>query len=142
MIDVIWEGSISPDVEIVVDPAPLAAALQAGLSTALPDGPLATDTKATSIQPAGVFAAVPPTLPASWWQYLPQPWLPQDRVPILREQTVDLRRPLVPGERLICHVRLDRLRRRGSYEYLTCTLVARSGPELVAEATSRLVVRV
>lgn len=121
MIDPSWEGIASEAVVITVAGDPLREAL-------------ALDTG------RGEAGIIPPVLPATWWQQIPQPWLSADLRLILREQSVDLLRPLVPGERLNCAVRLERIRRRGGYQYVTAALEARSSGTLVARAVSQLVV--
>ncbi|HYF92687.1 MAG TPA: hypothetical protein VD969_10570 [Symbiobacteriaceae bacterium] len=120
MIDQGWEGSVSEVAVVTVDGDPLRGALDTG---------------------RGDAGIVPPTLPATWWQQIPQPWLSDDLRLVLREQTIDLLCPLVPGERLNCTIRLERIRRRGAHQYLTACLEARSaGSALVARAVSHLVV--
>lgn len=89
------------------------------------------------VQPAGLPDAL---LPATWWQHVPQPWLTPGLLPVLREATIELFRPLVPGEELCCSVQLERLQQRGNRQYVDCALHAAAGGVLVATATARLVV--
>jgi len=115
-----WTGAAVGPVEITVAPESLARALEID-------------------SPHKIL--VPPTLPTAWWQYVDLPWLVEGQFPVLREQNVELFRPLVPGERLSCTVQLKQVRRRGLHTYATCLLEARDGQHLVATAESLLVLR-